>query len=93
MTNILPAVTGLTVDGVIYQYTVVKNQIDPLVISIQNKNALQNGYIFRNQDDWSGLRGNTISKVVPVDNIPINYWGPGEIKLDGFGEVKNPSVV
>mgnify|MGYP007046840101 CR=1 FL=1 len=93
MTNILPAATGLTVDGVIYQYTVVKNQIDPLVISIQNKNALQSGYIFRNQDDWSGLRGNTIAKVVPVDNIPINYWGPGEIKLDGFGEVKNPSVV
>ena len=93
MTNVLPSVTGLTVDGVMYQYTTVKRQVDPMLVTIQNSNALGSGYIFRSQDDWSGLRGNSITKVVPVDNILINYWGPGEIKVDGFGEVKNPSVI
>lgn len=92
MGNVLPAATGLTVDGVIYQYSAVKNMKDPMVVSIQNKDASQPGFIFRSQDDWSGLLGNTITKIVPVDNIPITRWGAGSITVDGIGEVKNPSV-
>ena len=95
MHNILPYTTGLTVDGVIYQYTAVKNTADPMGVTIQNRNATSddNNYVFRNRDDWTGLRGNTITKVIPVDNIPSALWGNGEIKVDGIGEVKNQSVV
>ena len=93
MGNVLPATTGLTVDGVIYQYSAVKNPADSMIVNIQNKDAIQPGFIFRSQDDWSGLRGNTITKVVPVDNIPITRWGAGSITVDGIGEVTNPSVI
>jgi hypothetical protein len=92
MTNVIPSVTGLTIDGVIYQYTAVKNIADPMTVSIQNKNALGTGYIFRSVDDWTGLRGNSITKVVPVNNIPSAYWGNGEIAVEGKGQVQNPLV-
>lgn len=92
MQNVLPKITGLTVDGVIYQYSAVKNQQDPMTVTLQNKDALGTGYIFRNQDDWSGLRGTTIIKVVPVDNIPGNRWGDGEISVEGKGSVSEASV-
>jgi hypothetical protein len=93
MGNVLPAATGLTVDGVIYQYSAVKNTRDPMVVNIQNKDAIRPGFVFRSQDDWSGLPGNTITKVMPLDNIPITRWGAGSITVDGIGEVRNPSVI
>jgi hypothetical protein len=93
MGNVLPAATGLTVDGVIYQYSAIKNPRDPMVVNIQNKDATQPGFVFRSRDDWSGLPGNTITKVVPLDNIPITRWGAGSITVDGVGEVTNPLVV
>ncbi len=93
MTGVLPAVTGLTVDGVIYQYTAVKNTKDAMVVNVQNANAIDKGYIFRSQDDWTGKPGNSITKVVPVDNIAGKYWGDGSINVTGQGEVTNASVV
>lgn len=93
MTNVLPAYTGLTVNAVSYRYTTVKLTEDPMVVNVQNLNALGNGYIFRSKDDWTGLPGNTITKTVPTNNIPIQYWGNGEIKIDGKGEVKSPYVL
>lgn len=93
MTNVLPEYTGLVVNTVNYRYTAVKLTADPLVVNVQNLNAQGNGYIFRSRDDWTGLPGNTITKTVPVDNIPIQYWGAGEIRTEGKGEVKNPSVL
>lgn len=93
MPGLLPAATGLTVDGVIYQYTAVKNTKDPMVVNVQNANAIGTGYIFRSQDDWTGRPGNSITKVVPVDNIPSRYWGDGSINVDGQGLVTNASVV
>jgi len=92
MQNVLPSITGLTVDGVIYQYSATKNAQDPMTVTIQNRNALGAGYVFRNQDDWTGLRGNTITKVVPVDNIPGNRWGDGEISIEGKGSVSDTTV-
>jgi hypothetical protein len=93
MTNILPQQAGLQVNGVVYRYTAVKNTDDDMVVHVQNENALGPGYIFRSSDDWSGLPGNTINKLVPVDNIDISYWGPGSIEVDGFGTVENAQVV
>lgn len=92
MPGVLPGITGLTVDGVIYRYSAVKNQQDPMTVTVQNKDTMSTGYIFRSQDDWTGLRGTTITKVVPVDNIPGNRWGSGEISIEGKGSVTEASV-
>jgi len=93
MANILPQQAGLQVNGVFYQYTTVKNTEDDMLVHVQNENARGDGYIFRETDDWSGLPGNTIKKQVPVDLIDISYWGDGSIEVDGFGSVKDPTVV
>lgn len=92
MTNVFPASTGLTVDGVIYRYTAVKNTSDPMTVSVQNRNALGSGLTFQSIDNWSGLPGNSITKVVPVNNIEGARWGDGSISVDGFGSVKDPFV-
>ena len=93
MPGVLPAATGLTVDGVIYQYTAIKNPKDSMLVNVQNQNALGTGYIFRSQDDWSNKPGNSITRIIPVENIPAKYWGDGSISIDGKGEVTNQSVV
>lgn len=93
MANVLPQQTGLIVNGVVYRYTTEKNAEDELVVYVQNENARSEGYIFRERDDWTGLPSNTINKIVPVNNIDISYWGDGSIVTEGFGTVKNPSVI
>ena len=92
MKEVLPQYTGLTVNGVNYTYTTTKKSQDPLVVTVENSNATGTGYVFRSRDDWSGLPGNTITKTVPTDNIPISLWGPGQIRLEGVGEVTDPTV-
>ena len=93
MQNIIPQYTGLAVNGVVYQYTTVKDPNSDMVVYVQNENAVDGGYIFREVDDWSGLPGNTINKIVPVDYIPVEYWGDGSIVVEGDGTVDDPSVV
>jgi len=93
MQNILPQQAGLTVGNVIYRYTAVKNIEDDMVVHVQNEDALGDGYIFRETDDWSGLEGNKIYKVIPVGAIPIQRWGDGSIEVEGEGSVVDPSVV
>ena len=92
MDNVLPQESGLIVNGVIYKYTAMKEQQDQMLVNIQNQNALGTGYVFKSQDDWSGVPGNTITKAVPVENIPIQYWGNGEIEVEGKGNVVDPTV-
>jgi hypothetical protein len=92
MTNILPKHTGLSVTAVSYQYRAEKQAQDSFVVNIQNLSSTGNGYVFRTQDDWSGLPGNTITKTVPVDNIPGTQWGPGSITTQGVGEVVDYSL-
>lgn len=92
MTNVFPASTGLTVDGVIYRYTAVKNTADPFTVSVQNKNAVGSGLTFQSTDVWTGLPGNSITKVIPVNNIEGSKWGEGSFATEGFGSVKDPFV-
>jgi hypothetical protein len=92
MTEVLPQQAGLTVSNVIYRYTSVKQIEDDMLVHVQNQNAQAPGFIFRETDDWSGIPGNTINKVVPVQNIPIELWGDGSIEVEGIGEVTNASV-
>jgi hypothetical protein len=92
MTNILPKYTGLSVTAVSYQYTAQKQTQDSFVVNIQNLSATGTGYVFRTQDDWTGLPGNTITKTVPVDNILGTQWGAGSITTQGVGEVVDYSL-
>jgi len=85
--------SGLDISGVIYRYTAVKERPDPFTVTIQNENAIDGGYIFRETDDWSGRTGQTIVKSVPVGYVPIKYWGDGEIVTTGVGSVEDPQVV
>ena len=93
MNNVLPQYTGLVVTAVSYKYTTIKEPSDSLLVNVQNLNAKGTGYIFRSQDDWSGRPGNTITRTIPTDDIPIQYWGNGEIKTEGKGQVTNPYVL
>lgn len=93
MTNVLPQATGLTVSNVIYNYTTVKNPEDKMIVYVQNEDAQNpNEYIFREVDDWTGIPGNTINKVVSVGQVPIERWGDGSIEWEGQGKVVNPFV-
>tara|TARA_R110002153_G_scaffold247221_1_gene403237 strand:- start:255 stop:992 length:738 start_codon:yes stop_codon:yes gene_type:complete len=93
MQNILPQQAGLTVGNVIYRYTAVKNIEDDMLVHVQNEDALGDGYIFRETDDWSGLEGNKIYKVIPTGGIPLERWGAGSIEVEGTGSVVDPSVI
>src|SRR6056300_385812 len=71
MSNVLPQQAGLRVNGVFYRYTTVKNEEDQFKVTVSNENAVDGGYIFREVDDWTGLKGNTITKVLPQQNVDI----------------------
>jgi len=86
-------VEGLDISGVIYRYTAVKERPDAFTVTIQNENAVDGGYIFRETDDWTGYSGATISKAVPVNYSPIRYWGQGSIETTGSGSVEDPVVL
>jgi hypothetical protein len=92
MTNVLPQQLGLSVNSVIYRYTTDKITEDDMLVHVQNENARGTGYIFRETDDWSGLPGNTINKIVPVNMIDISYWGRGSIEIEGNGTVSDAGV-
>jgi len=93
MENVIPQYTGLAVNGIVYQYTTVKDAEDDMVVYVQNENAEGTGYIFRNADNWSGLPGNTIKRIVPIGYVPLEYWGDGSIEVEGTGEVTDPRVI
>ena len=93
MQNVLPQQLGLTVSTVVYRYEAVKNVEDDMVVYVQNENATGDGYIFREKDDWSGVPGNKIYKVIGVGDIQIEAWGDGSIQIEGNGQVVDPSVV
>lgn len=93
MGNVLPPDAGLVVNGVIYNYTVEKETQDPFKVNIQNENVDGTDYIFKETDDWSGLPGSTINKLIGLDNVPGSAFGDGSIETEGTGEVTNPRVV
>lgn len=97
MDNILPnyGVNGytLTINGVIYRYTVDKETGDDLLVHVRNKHATEEGYIFEETDDWSGKPGNSINKFVPLGGIAADQFGDGEISKEGQGEISDPTVL
>ena len=89
----VPTVEGVDINGVFYQYTAIKQQDDPYIVSIQNQNANGSGYIFRETDDWTRGSGGTITKFVPLPYSPLGDWGTGEIEQVGIGSVQDPTVL
>ena len=93
MAGVLPDVTGIDINGLIYRYTTVKNTEDDMLVHVGNKNADGIGYIFRETDDWSGVPSNTIVKSFNLSNIPATSWGTGSIEVEGNGSVKDAVVI
>ena len=94
MTNILPQYTGLQVNGIVYQYTTIKDPETGMIVTVQNEDAENPGqYIFREVDDWTGLPGNTIRKVNPLPYTDATRFGDGSIVVEGDGEVVDASVI
>ena len=93
MKNVLPQYTGLAVNGVVYQYTTLKDTDADLVVTVSNENAQVPGqYIFRSRDDWSGVPQNTIKRGTSIPYVGAEYWGNGSIEVDGEGQVVDASV-
>ena len=94
MPDLFPESNTLSINGVFYQYTPVKNKADDMLVHVQNKNIDGSGYIFRETDDWSGRTGGIpINKVIGVANVPQELWGDGSIEIEGTGTVADASVV
>ena len=94
MSNILPQYTGLEVNGIVYQYTTIKDPETGMIVTVQNEDAQNPGqYIFREVDDWTGQPGNTIRKVNPLPYTEATRFGNGSILVEGEGEVVDASVI
>lgn len=90
--DLIPTPGGLIINGVLYRYTVEKNPQDSMKVHVQNEDAINGGYLFRETDDWSNLPGSTINKYVNLPNIGGEYFGKGSIEIEGIGTVKDPNV-
>ena len=93
MRDILPVPGGLMINGMIYRYTIEKERDAAAQVHIQNENALDEGYIVRETDDWTNLPGSTINKLITLPNIPMEYFGDGSIEVEGEATVIDPTVV
>jgi len=94
MPDLFPEANNLSVNGVFYQYTPIKKTEDDMKVHVQNEDAVNGGYIFRETDDWSGLPGGVpIAKVIGVPNVPQELWGDGSIEVEGTGSVVDTSVI
>ena len=93
-TSILGITTeeGMDISGVLYNYNVVKNAEDDFTVTVQNKDT-EGGYIYQETDDWSGLPGMRIQKVVPLPYTPIETMGDGSIATTGTGTVEDATVL
>ena len=92
MQNVLPQQAGLTISHIVYEYGVIKEEQDAMLVHVQNEDAINGGYIFRSTDDWTGQPSNVVKKIKPASQLPIQYWGPGSIEVEGKGDVVDPSV-
>ena len=96
MGNVLPTPPGLDIQNVLYSYTIIKENGEPVTVYVQNKLAgSDTEYIFRDREDWSSTApsGQEVRKVLPVGNLHRDLWGDGEINVQGNGSVENPSVI
>ena len=92
MGDILPPQAGLSVNGLIYQYTIVKDPETDSWVTIQNLNPDGTCCVLSNTDDWSGLPGNTINSRLTFGAIPSSALGDGSIFVTGDGTLSDVNV-
>jgi len=91
MQNVLPAETGLVVNGIAWRYSVDKNAADPFFVNIE-QNSVAGSRLFTFTDNWTGLPGNNIVRGAPLNLLGENM-ASGALTTDGFGTVFNESIV
>ena len=92
MQNILPAQTGLTIEGVYHKYTITKDPNADAIVSITNENANGTGYIYEYHDNWNQLPSNTKFKYDPIASSLGTLWGKGQIKVTGNGTLSDVNI-
>lgn len=92
MDSILPPQAGLSINGLIYQYTITKDPTTDSWVVIQNEAATGNGYILSHTDDWSQLPGGTINKFLTFGDIPTLAMGDGSISVIGDGTLSDVNI-
>lgn len=99
MGTVVPQNSGITITGILYQYTVNKEKADDLTVTIRNEDTrygidpeIVDPYIFSYTDDWSGRDPETIRKILNGMRIPGLRLGDGEIITEGIGTVSDPEV-
>jgi len=92
MQNILPAQTGLTIEGVYHKYTITKDANADAIVSITNENIDGTGYIYEYHDTWDQLPSNTKFKYDPIASSLGALWGKGEIKVIGAGTLSDVNI-
>jgi hypothetical protein len=92
MESILPPQAGLSINGLIYQYSISKDPTTDAWVTIQNESADGNSVILSYTDDWSQLPGSTINKFLSFGDIPTLSMGDGSIFVTGDGTLSDVSV-
>ena len=92
MQNILPAQTGLTIEGVYHKYTITKDTNADAIVSITNENVNGTGYIYEYHDNWDQLPSNTKFKYDPIASSLGTLWGKGQIKVTGNGTLSDVNI-
>ena len=98
MKNVLPdsasPYISVEVNGLAYQYTMVKDPDADATVTISNEdNANPGEDIFSETDNWSGVPGGTIRKYFRFGYTDSSRWGDGEISVEGEGTVTDPFVI
>ena len=70
MQNVLPQQAGLTISHIVYEYGVIKETQDAMLVHVQNEDAINGGYILRSTDDWTGQPSNVIKRLSQHRNFP-----------------------
>jgi hypothetical protein len=83
---------GLDISGVLYNYTVVKNQVDDFTVTIEH-DQVDGGYIFQEEHDWNEQYGGTVQNVIPLPYTPIEKFGDGRIVGAGSGSIEDVTIL
>jgi len=84
---------GMDISQVIYQYEVEKATSADLTVTVGNKKAESDDYLWSDTEDWSQINSGKIRKIVNIGYNPIAAFGEGSITTTGEGSVQDPQVV
>jgi len=93
MNNLLPAQSGLTVEGVFHRYTLTKDATKDATVAITNKKVGSDEYIYEYVDDWNKIPGGTKVAYDAVPSLLGNLFGDGEIKVKGDGSLSDVTIL